>query len=161
MTLKDELETLNDVLLSVTAQQLRDAAGLPLDEDLSMEWSRRHTAEESVIPEDYPSEAFLDMKAFVVVHGAGWQLSSRFPASVFWFGLQGLSSFVYALTNFLYVCSGSFGHFQASRAKVNHGRLGTPFVNAGFVATRISVSHAQPQPILLALEHPKGLRSHR
>ncbi|CAM6097959.1 unnamed protein product [Calypogeia fissa] len=106
VTVKDELETLNEEILYLTAQQLRDAAGLSPDEGLSMDWSRRHGADESLLlPDNYSPNASLDMKGFVVVHGAG-----------------------------------SFGHFQASRAKVNQGRLGTPFVNAGFVATRISVT---------------------
>lgn len=35
---------------------------------------------------------------------------------------------------------GSFGHFQASRSGVHKGGLQLPFVKAGFVATRISVS---------------------
>ncbi|RWR77538.1 Aspartate/glutamate/uridylate kinase [Cinnamomum micranthum f. kanehirae] len=36
--------------------------------------------------------------------------------------------------------AGSFGHFQASRSGVHKGGLQLPFVKAGFVATRISVT---------------------
>ncbi|KAK3027382.1 hypothetical protein RJ639_040180 [Escallonia herrerae] len=36
--------------------------------------------------------------------------------------------------------SGSFGHFQASKSGVHKGGLNQPFVKAGFVATRISVT---------------------
>lgn len=36
--------------------------------------------------------------------------------------------------------AGSFGHFQASRSGVHKGGLHLPFVKAGFVATRISVT---------------------
>ncbi|KAK2973435.1 hypothetical protein RJ640_007936 [Escallonia rubra] len=36
--------------------------------------------------------------------------------------------------------AGSFGHFQASKSGVHKGGLNQPFVKAGFVATRISVT---------------------
>ncbi|KAK6931285.1 Aspartate/glutamate/uridylate kinase [Dillenia turbinata] len=36
--------------------------------------------------------------------------------------------------------AGSFGHFQASKSGVHKGGLSKPFVKAGFVATRISVT---------------------
>lgn len=36
--------------------------------------------------------------------------------------------------------AGSFGHFQANRAKVAHGNLGNPGASIGFVETRLSVT---------------------
>lgn len=41
--------------------------------------------------------------------------------------------------DFLFLPSGSFGHFQASKSGVHKGGLNKPLVKAGFVATRISV----------------------
>lgn len=38
-------------------------------------------------------------------------------------------------------CTGSFGHFQASKSGVHKGGLSQPLVKAGFVATRISVRY--------------------
>ncbi|KAH1107984.1 hypothetical protein J1N35_011752 [Gossypium stocksii] len=36
--------------------------------------------------------------------------------------------------------AGSFGHFQASKSGVHKGGLNQPLVNAGFIATQISVT---------------------
>ncbi|PKA65582.1 hypothetical protein AXF42_Ash005916 [Apostasia shenzhenica] len=47
--------------------------------------------------------------------------------------------------------AGSFGHFQASRSRVHKGGLHLPLVQAGFVATRISIASADVSQIVSAL----------
>ncbi|KAG6555220.1 hypothetical protein Mapa_003260 [Marchantia paleacea] len=52
-----------------------------------------------------------------------------------------LSEILLEMTPFVVVHgAGSFGHFQASKGRVNRGDLAEDFVKAGFVATRISVT---------------------
>jgi isopentenyl phosphate kinase len=70
ITRKEELETVNEPVLSATTLHLREAIGMPYT-SLPMDWSRRNG---SLTADVFPNSIgqHLDFpNAFIVVHGAG------------------------------------------------------------------------------------------
>ncbi|KAG6758019.1 hypothetical protein POTOM_038352 [Populus tomentosa] len=132
ITCKNDLEKINEENVEIVSSQLREAmiTGSSSRKVLGMDWSKRPGKSGISCDADDFEDQNLDSSSFVVVHGAG----------------VGLQSDVHSLlvkicdADLLFLPSGSFGHFQASKSGVHKGGLNKPLVKAGFVATRISVT---------------------
>ncbi|KAG8366397.1 hypothetical protein BUALT_Bualt17G0075400 [Buddleja alternifolia] len=125
ITLKNELETINEENLNIVSSQLRQA--MISGPCCGMDWSRRPGSLEVPTVVDDFDDVESDSKKFIVVHGAGCTVTTNY-------------NFLATVRMIFTFCIGSFGHFQASKSGVHKGGLSRPLVKSGFVATRISVT---------------------